>query len=246
MELITKYPVLIDPTQAQKDNFRFTADTKGLPGDLQTVQVGDIIIKGNTPVFEGENQVSKNDFIYLKEIKDNGDVLTPMDEWLYSERNISEGELGFGEFENWGDVFSNLTAEERQARKQERRISREAARKVAREKANQTTPGNGEPPAAEQDAKAKEGKFWNVLKGGWDTFTKSPSGQIILDSATNYISNRFGGATTTTGTGGGADDTPAADDKTKDEPMSKTTKYVLIGGGVLLVGVILYSVLSKK
>jgi len=241
MELITKYPVLIDPTQAQKDNFRFTADTKGLPGDLQTVQVGDIIIKGNTPVFEGDNQVSQNDFIYLKEIKDNGDVLTPMDEWLYSERNISEGELGFGEFENWGDVFSNGDGP---SKKDQRRIEREARRKAAREKANQTTPGNGEPPANEQDAKAKEGKFWNVLKGGWDTFTKSPSGQIILDSATNYISNKFGGATPTTG--GGVDDTPPADDKTTDEPMSKTTKYVLIGGGVLLVGVILYSVLSKK
>jgi hypothetical protein len=244
MELLTKYPVLVDPTKEQKDNFRFTANTKGLPGDLQTVESQGFVIKGNRPVFEGEREISQNDFIYLDEIKDNNKVLTPMDEWLYSERNISEGELGFGEFENWGDVFSNLTAEERQARKQERKISREAARKVAREKANQTTPGNGEPPAAEQDAKAKEGKFWNVLKGGWDSFSKSSSGQILLDTATNYLSNKLGANTAAQGGGGAVDDTPPP--PPAPEPMSKTTKIALIGGGVLLVGIILYSVLRKK
>ncbi len=150
------------------------------------------------------------------------DTLTPNDEYLYS----------------------NLTAEERQAKRQDRRMSREQARKVARAKANETSPGKGEPSASEQDAKAKEGKFWNVLKGGWESFSKSTSGQIILDSATNYISNKLGGNLGVEQGGGGVDDTPPA--PPADEPMSKTTKYALIGGGVLLVGIILYSVLSKK
>jgi hypothetical protein len=239
MELMTKYPVLIDPSSAQKDNFRFTKDTAGYPGDLQTVQVGDIVIKGNTPVFEGDNQISRNEFIFLPEVKADGNVLTPMDEWLYSERNISEGALGFGEFENWGDVFSNAGGREGRA---DRKISREAARKAARAKANETTPGNGEPPKAEQDAAAKEGKFWNVLKGGWDSFTKSPSGQIILDSATNYISNRLGGGQGYTGED--APTTPNLEPKSDDQAKDKTTQHIMIVGAVVLAGIIVYA-LSK-
>jgi hypothetical protein len=242
MEIITKYPVLVNPLTEQKDQFRLSPNTKELEGTMQVVNTGDFTIKGATPVFEGDRQISRNDFIYRDQVTGGDNVLTPMDEYLYSERNISEGALGFGEFENWGDVFSNYDGPNK---KDQRKIDREARRKAAREKANKTTPGNGEPSAADQDAKAKEGKFWDVLRGGYQNFLKSSSGQIILDSATNYIANKFGGATTNTG-GGVVDDTPPADDKAKDEPMSKTTKYALIGGGVLLVGVILYSVLSKK
>jgi hypothetical protein len=236
MELITKYPVLIDPTTEQKDKFRFTPDTKGMPGDLQTVQVGDLTIKGNTPVFEGDKQISQNDFLYLKEVQQNGEVLTPMDEYLYSERNISEGALGFGEFENWGDVFANADGDTTPSKKEQRR----KARQEARAKANTTTPGNGEPSKEEQDAALKQGKFWNVLKGGWDNFTKSSSGQIILDSATNYVANKLGG----TSNYGVSDTTPPTttpDPKADGEPMSKTTKTILIVGGVALLGIIVYA-----
>jgi hypothetical protein len=237
MELITKYPVLVDPTAEQKNQFRFTPNTAGLPGDIQTVNVGDFSIKGTSPVFEGDKQISENDFIYRSQITDGDGVLTPMDEYLYSERNFSEGSIGFGEFENWGDVFSNASG-----KRQQRQFNR-AERQKARDKANQTSPGKGEPSASEQDEKAKEGKFWNVLKGGWEGFTKSPSGQVILDSATNYISNKLGGNSFSQP---GGDFSAPPVDEPKAEPMSKTTKYVLIGGGVLLVGVILYNVLSKK
>jgi hypothetical protein len=240
MEVITKYPVFVDPTTEQKNQFRFSANTKELEGRMQVVNAGDFTIKGATPVFEGDKQISRNDFLYRDQITDSDSVLTPMDEYLYSERNFSEGSMDFDEFKNYGDVFSDASG-----KRQERRMSRQQARKAARAKANETTPGNGEPTAAEQDAKAKEGKFWNVLKGGWDNFTKSPSGQIIVDSATNYISNKLGGNSFSQP---GGDISAAPVDPTKDAsaPMSRTTKLVLIGGGVLLVGVILYNVLKKK
>jgi hypothetical protein len=242
MEILTKYPVLIDPTTAQKNNFRFTPNTKGLPGELQTVEAADLVIKGNVPVFEGDHEITKNDFIFLNEIQKGKQILTPMDEWLYSERNVSDGALGFGEFENWGDVFSNASG-----KRQERKMSREAARKAARAKANETTPGNGEPSKEEQDLKAKEGKFWNVLKGGWDSFTKSSSGQIILDSATNYLSNRLGGGQ---GYSGDVPPTglPTPDPKTDDEAKNKTNKYLMIGGAVVLAGIVIYALsnASKK
>jgi hypothetical protein len=235
MEILTKYPVLIDPTKEQKDKIRFTPNTVGYPGDLQTVEVAGLIIKGNTPVFEGDHQITRNEFIYLPEVKADGNVLTPMDEWLYSERNISEGALGFGEFENWGDVFANADGDTNESKKEKRR----KARAAAKAKKDASTPGNGEPSKDEQDAKAKEGKFWNVLKGGWDNFTKSASGQIILDSATNYISNRLGGGSSYAP----MDTTPptTTPDPKADESDNKTSKYLMIGGAVVLVGIIIYA-----
>ena len=213
MEVKTINPILVNPEDANVNGYLggklVNVDLKG---KAQDVNLGDFVVKGTNPVFIGDKEASRNEFLFAEPIEVDGETLTPMDEWLYS----------------------NLTGEER--RKQR------ADRKAAREKANTTTPGNGEPSAAEQDAKAKEGKFWNVLKGGWDSFSKSSSGQIILDSATNYIANKFGG---NTGGQPGPETTPPAPAPT-DEPMSQTTKIALIGGGVLLVGIILYNVLSKK
>jgi hypothetical protein len=241
MELITKYPVLVDPTAAQKDQFRFTANTAGIPGDIQTVNVGDFSIKGARPVFEGDRQISENDFIYRNQITDENGVLTPMDEYLYSERNFSEGSMGFGEFENWGDVFANADGD-RKARRQGRKAERKTTATMAEIQANlQDVPGG--PTKGEQEAKLKEGKFWNGVKGGWDSFKTSPSGQILIDSVTNYLSNKLGGNSFSQ-PGGEA----PAEPKKEDEPkaMSPTTKYVLIGVGVLLVGIIIYSATKKK
>ncbi len=222
MEVKTINPILVNPQDPNVNGYVGSSSVNiDLQGQSQDVNVGDFVVKGSNPVFVGNQEASRNEFIYSEPVMLGDETLTPNDEYLYS----------------------NLTAEERQGRKQERKISREAARKVAREKANQTAPGKGEPTAAEQDAKAKEGKFWNVLKGGFESFKTSPSGQIILDSATNYLSNKLGGNSFSQ-PGGDVAAPPA--DEPKAEPMSKTTKYVLIGGGVLLVGVILYNVLSKK
>ena len=214
MEVKTINPILVNPQDPNVNGYVGSSSVNiDLQGQSQDVNVGDFVVKGSNPVFVGNQEASRNEFLYSEPVMLGDETLTPNDEYLYS----------------------NLTAEERQARRQERKISRATA--------NKTSPGKGEPTKEEQDAKAKEGKFWNVLKGGWESFTKSPSGQVILDSATNYISNRLGGNSFSQ-PGGDVPAPPA--DEPKAEPMSKTTKYVLIGGGVLLVGVILYNVLSKK
>jgi hypothetical protein len=215
MEVKTINPVLVNPQDPNVNGYvGSNVVNVDLQGDSQDINVGDFVVKGTNPVFVNDKEASRNEFLFAEPVMLGNATLTPNDEYMYS----------------------NLTAEERRARKQERRISRATA--------NKTSPGKGEPTAEEQDKKAKEGKFWNVLKGGWEGFSKSQSGQIILDSATNYISNKLGGNLGAEQGGGGVDDTPPA--PPADEPMSKTTKYALIGGGVLLVGIILYSVLSKK
>lgn len=215
MEVKTINPILVDPTDANVNGYLNNSVVNiDLKGQAQDVNVGDFVVKGTNPVFVGDTEASRNEFLFAEPVELDGETLTPNDEFLYS----------------------NVTG------KEQRRIEREMRRK-AREKANQTTPGNGEPPASEQDAKAKEGKFWNVLKGGWESFSKSSSGQIILDSATNYISNKLGG-TAYSQPGGEAPVEPKKEDEAT--PMSATTKYVLIGAGVLLLGIVVYSLTKKK
>lgn len=242
MNIVTKYPILVNPVRPDVNDYKLNDPKFDLPGAIQKVAVGDFVIKGTNPVFENDKEVTQNEFMYLKEIDSNGQVLTPMDEYLYSGRNYSDGAFDFGEFTSYGDTFSNLTAEERRARRQSRRASRLIATTTEEIKQNlQDIPGG--PTKAEQEAKLKEGKFWNTVKGAFDSFKTSPSGQILIDSATTYLSNKLGGNSFSQ-QGGPVDETPPA--APVNEPMSATTKYVLIGGGVLLVGIIAYSVLSKK
>lgn len=212
MEVKTINPILVNPEDANVNGYvGGNTVNVDLKGKAQDVNVGDFVVKGTNPVFIGDKEASRNEFLFAEPVEFEGETLTPMDEFLYS----------------------NASGKDRRA-----------ARRAAREKANTTTPGNGEPTKEEQDAKAKEGKFWDVVKGGWSNFTKSPSGQVILDSATNYISNKLGGNSFTQP--GGETGLPAPTPAPTDEPMSQTMKIALIGGGVLLVGIILYNVLSKK
>jgi hypothetical protein len=213
MEVKTINPILVNPEDANVNGYvGGNTINLDLKGQAQDVNVGDFVVKGTNPVFIGDKEASRNEFLFSEPVMFGDETLTPNDEFLYS----------------------NASGKDRRA-----------ARRAAREKANTTTPGNGEPTAAEQDAKAKEGKFWDVVKGGWSNFTKSPSGQVILDSATNYISNKLGGNSFTQP--GGETGLPAPTPPAPtDEPMSQTMKIALIGGGVLLVGIILYNVLSKK
>jgi len=228
MEVKTINPVLIDPEDPNINGYvGDNVINLDLSGQTQDVNLGDFVVKGTNPVFIGDQEASVNEFLYSEPVELDGETLTPNDEFLYSNEDFMYSNIGGGK-----------------ERRAQRRLNRKARRKAAREKANTTSPGNGEPSAAEQDAKAKEGKFWDVLKNGWSNFTTSPSGQIILDSATNYLSNKLGGTSFTQSEGDFV--APPADDQTKSKPMSQTMKIALIGGGVLVVGVILYYVLRKK
>lgn len=221
MEVKTSNPVLVNPTDPNVNGYvGNNVINLDLKGQAQDVNLGDFVVKGTNPVFVNDREASRNEFLYSEPVELDGETLTPNDEFLYS----------------------NLTADERRAKRQSKRASRQIATTTEEIKQNlQDIPGG--PSKTEQETKLKEGKFWNTIKGGWDSFKTSPSGQILIDSATTYLSNKLGGNSFSQ-QGGGVDDTPPA--PPADEPMSQTTKYVLIGGGVLLVGIILYSVLSKK
>jgi hypothetical protein len=220
MEVKTINPILVNPQDPNVNGYVGSSSVNiDLQGQSQDVNVGDFVVKGTNPVFLDNTEASRNEFLYSEPVVLDGETLTPNDEFLYSS---VEGD--------------------RKAKRQGRRANRKTTATMAEIQANlQDVPGG--PTKGEQEAKLKEGKFWNGVKGGWDSFKTSPSGQILIDSVTNYLSNKLGGNSFSQ-PGGDVSAPPA--DAPKSEPMSPTMKYVLIGGGVLLVGVILYNVLSKK
>jgi hypothetical protein len=223
MEVKTINPVLVNPADTNINGYSLSnSNNPDLMGQSQNVDAGSVIVKGTNPVFVGDRKISSNEFLYSEQVELNGEVLTPMDEFLYS----------------------NLTSEERKARRQGRKAQRKTTTTVAEIQANlQDIPGG--PSKIEQEAKLKEGKFWNSVKGGWDNFTKSSSGQILIDSLTNYLSAKLGGPYNQQYLDPITNDAGNDPNKTPDQPMSKTTKTLLIVGGVAVVGFILYSVLKK-
>jgi hypothetical protein len=220
MEVKTINPILVDPTDTNVNGYLGNSVINlDLSGQTQDVNVGDFVVKGTNPVFLGNTEASRNEFLYSEPVVLDGETLTPNDEFLYS--NVE------------GD---------RKARRQGRRANRKTTATMAEIQANlQDVPGG--PTKGEQEAKLKEGKFWNGVKGGWDTFKTSPSGQILIDSVTNYLSNKLGGNSFSQP---GGEIAPEAKQEDEPKPMSATTKYVLIGVGVLLVGIIIYSATKKK
>lgn len=220
MEVKTINPVLVNPEDTNINGYSLSnSNNIDLMGQAQNVDAGPVVVKGTNPVFVDDRKISTNEFLYSEQVELNDEVLTPMDEFLYSNAD--------------GD---------KRSRRDERRNRRRNTATLAEIQAKlQDIPGG--PSKAEQEAKLKEGKFWNTVKGGWDNFTKSSSGQVLIDSLTNYLSAKLGGPYTQPG-----NEPVAADQdpiKAQDEPMSQTTKTILIVGGVAVAGFILYSVLKK-
>ena len=258
MNIITKYPVLVNPVRPDVNDYKLNDPKFDLPGAIQQVAVGDFVVKGTNPVFDNDKEVTQNEFMYLKEIDSNGEVLTPMDEYLYSGRNYSDGKFDFGEFATYGDVFENLTGEELLGNPYSKPKTNPIkpigkpggfSTKITPTQFTSTVQDiPGGPTAAEQVDKAKkEGKFWNGLKGGWEKFKVTENGQIVVNSAMALLLNKLGGAGTTAPT----DTAPTADGNSNEklngkQPMSKTTKTILMVGGVLVIGLIIYSIVKKK
>jgi hypothetical protein len=130
------------------------------------------------------------------------------------------------------DYYSSYTGD------QEKSISDLMAKGSNREEAIQILKlGTDTNPAA------NKGKFWDKVKGAWTNVKNNPAAQYAWQQAGAYIANK--GAVG--GGGGGGDYTGQQQQQQQEQkptPMSKTTKIVLIGSGVIVVGLILYAVLS--
>jgi hypothetical protein len=247
MNVVTQYPILVDPTSTVINNYSVDSkNNKELEGRIQNVSVGDIIVKGTNPVFNGDMEVTRNEFLFLDPVKGDREVLTPMDEYLYSEKNYSEGDLDLLRHPNYDGAFSSANGLTNPWAKPNPLSAGLPTGTIAITPSQYASAVQNVPngPTAQQqvDKAKKEGKFWNALNKSWDTFTKSDNGKIILDSGTSYIASKLGATVPTTDT----TTPPSADDSKDSTPMSKTTKTVLIVGGVAVVGLIIYAIAKGK
>jgi hypothetical protein len=109
-----------------------------------------------------------------------------------------------------------------------------------------------EPPMPEQVAAKQKGMFWDKVKGGWSKISNNAGAQFALEKVAEFMKMKQGGGFGGGGFGGGGftgglpDSTPTPAPTPAAEPMSKTTKIVLVVGGVLVVGLVLVGVFAKK
>lgn len=106
-------------------------------------------------------------------------------------------------------------------------------------------PGDEPSIQAKLDRKKKRQEFWNSAKGKWEKISNSPAAQFALQQLDTYISQKQGMS--------GSGDYQATDenkDKSKDttppeeKKMSTGAKIALGVGAALVVGLIIYAVMS--
>jgi hypothetical protein len=98
-------------------------------------------------------------------------------------------------------------------------------------------------PSMEQQAKAKQkGQFWNKAKGAWEKISNSPAAQFALEQLATYFAQKRGGM----GTNDFSSSQPITSPPPPldEEKMSTTTKVLLGVGGALVLGLIIYAVVS--
>ena len=100
---------------------------------------------------------------------------------------------------------------------------------------------SGTTPSTQAQKAAKDkGLFWDKAKGAWQSFSTSQTGQVALQQLDSYLTARrdakFG-----TSSGGGFMPSEQAT-TAPNQPMSKGAKIALIAGGILIAGLIVYSI----
>jgi hypothetical protein len=218
MKVVTQNPVLV----GQEDYNGYTSNNENNPNlknSQQDINLGDISIKSSYPVIVDGKNISQNEFLYTIPSEVDGIDLTPTDDFLWS---------GFPGPTNDFKAPSSVKNFKPTPLTEKEYVA--ALKDVP----------NG-PSAKQQKDKIKDGQFWNNLKGGWDKFKKTDSGQILIQSGVSYLQKALDAKNQ-------ANTTPeqAVDTTPTKEPMSKTTKIALISTGVILLGVIIYFSTKKK
>lgn len=102
---------------------------------------------------------------------------------------------------------------------------------------------SGTTPSSKDQNKAKEkGLFWDKAKGAWQSFSNSQTGQVALQQLDAYLTARRDARFGTSSGGGFIPAQQASADS--NEPMSRGTKIALIAGGIVVVGLIVYSIVA--
>ena len=97
------------------------------------------------------------------------------------------------------------------------------------------------PSSSAQKAAKEKGLFWDKLKGTWQSFSNSQTGQVALQQVDAYLTARRDAKF---GTSSGGFAPTEATSAAPTEPMSKGAKIALIAGGIVVAGLIVYSIVA--
>lgn len=222
MKIVTQNPVLLGDNDIYNGYTDNNENNLALKNSQQDINVGDISIKSSYPVIVDGKEISKNEFLYTIPSEIDDIDLTPTDDFLWSGFPGPTSGTNFKPTGLPANFGTGLTEKEYTA----------ALKDVP----------NG-PTAKQQKEKIKDGQFWNNLKGGWDKFKKTDSGQILIASGVSYLQSKLDAKNNQNNQNTNTDTEKEATNK---KPMSKTTKIAFISTGVILLGVIVYFSIKKK
>jgi hypothetical protein len=98
------------------------------------------------------------------------------------------------------------------------------------------------PSSSAQKAAKEKGLFWDKAKGAWQSFSTSQTGQVALQQLDAYLTARRDARFGTSSGGGFMPSEQATTAPT--QPMSRGAKIALIAGGIVVAGLIVYSIVA--
>jgi hypothetical protein len=99
------------------------------------------------------------------------------------------------------------------------------------------------PSKKDQDAAKEKGVFWDNLAKSWQSFTQSDVGKTTISQIDAALTARRE-AKYGSGQGGAFFPEQTAGQQAQ-APMSTTTKVLLVGGGLLVAGLIVYAIVKR-
>jgi len=221
MKVVTQNPVLVGDNDIYNGYTPDNDNNLDLKNSQQDINLGDISVRSSYPVIVDGKDISQNEFLYTIPSEIDGIDLTPTDEFLWAGFNGPTSGTNFKSTGLPANFGAGLTEKE----------YTEALKDVP----------NG-PTAKQQKEKIKEGQFWNNLRGGWDKFKKTDSGQILIQSGVSYLQSKLDEKNQAAQ----QSQMPTATPEAPIQPMSKGMKIALIVGGVAVLGAIVYYITKTK
>jgi hypothetical protein len=233
MNIKTKNPVIIDKQKVSPKDYY--ANAQGVSVDMEylpteEISAGDVKVVTKYPVVLDGSDISPRDYY----ANATGDVDVDMD-YLPTEE-VTAGDIKVvtkypvildGRDVSPRDYYSNVSGAPI--------LSPEAL--AAIEKISKET--GKQPTTAEKDAAKQKGVFWDNAKQAWQSFAQSDLGKMTIAQVDAALTAR---REARYGAGQGGAFFPEQQQTQTQTGMSTTTKVLLIGGGLLVVGLIVYAI----
>jgi len=234
MNIKTKNPVIIDKQKVSPKDYY--ANAEGVSVDMEylpteEISAGDVKVVTKYPVVLDGSDISPRDYY----ANATGEVDVDMD-YLPTEE-VTAGDIKVvtkypvildGTEVSPRDYYSNFSSSS---------MFLTPEQLAALEKKSKET--GKQPSTAEKDAAKQKGVFWDNAKQAWQSFAQSDIGKMTIAQVDAALTAR---REAKYGSGQGGAFFPEQQQTQTQTGMSTTTKVLLIGGGLLVVGLIVYAI----